>query len=503
MSIIFPKGVAPNTALMDTPNLVPGAEMLGYGFNIFGKYSFESALRALLDLGPLADWTAPSGKVYSLPAHVPTPGGSSSEASAQSFASSSEFTSYFQSSASISGSIGAFSATFSGSYSQAQQDSSTYNWALVESDFLAWRVGVDYDSSMILGPIKNDPDWRGLPATFNPNDDENVLAFYRFFEKFGTHFISNVAAGGTLYYYYAVATAANYSASDTQVSASAEYNGLIAKTQAEASAHWGQCATDWTVHRRSHAVTVPATTGVINWVNPPNGSYDQNGNFAQWSDEVVKNPTRCKFQLTPIWSLFSGTQWMALQEAFSAYASNRVMVQAAPNSNGIILVNGNPIMPPEGYPANPGDGSWQLVVLDRKTLAPKLNKLYSFNPDAPNWPDNTFDSMVNDLRPYTGSDRYMLVTATSFLDEANNPNSAFYAILKSFGAGAGLDAWLTRPHACSGPRSAYALIGDGRSAFGFEGFTDPDELDPPWTAPSITLNALLLPTGGNFTPTPY
>jgi hypothetical protein len=503
MSIVFPKGVEPHTALLGVNNLVPGAEMLGYGFNIFGSYSFESAIKPLMNLGAPSDWTAPSGKVYSLPANVPTPGGSGSSASAQSFASSSQFTSYFQGSASVSGSIGAFSATFSGSYSQAQQDASTYNWALVEADFLAWHVGLNYDISLVLDPVKNDPDWQALPSQFDPSSETNVLAFYRFFQKFGTHFISNVAVGGALYYYYAVQTSAHYSASDTQLSASAEYNGLISKTSAEASAHWQQCSTNWTSHRQSHAMTVPATTGVINWVNPPNGSFDQSGNFAQWSTEVVQNPSRCKFQLTPIWQLFSGDRWTALQQAFAAYASNRVLVQASPSSNGLIMVNGKPIVPPGGWPANPLAGSWQLAVFDRKSLSVQLNKLYTFNWNSPNWPDDVQNVMVSDLQPYVGSDRYMLATATSFLDEGNNPNSQLYATLKSFGAGAGLDAWMGRPHACSGPRSAYGLIGDGGSVNGIEGFTDPGELDAPWTAPSLALNALLLPTGGNFTPVPY
>ncbi len=503
MPLDFPKGVTPHTALLSIPNLVPGAEMLGYGFNIFAAYSFDSAILPLFDLGQPSDWTAPSGKVYSLPQYVTRPGGSSAGASSQAFATSSEFTSYFQGSASVAGSIGAFSGTFSSTYSQSQRDSSTYSWGLVESDFIAWQVGLDYNISRVFDEVKNDPDWKALPATFNPQDEQNVLAFYRFFQKFGTHFISRVAAGGALYYYFAVATSAKYNASQIAASASFEYNGLTAKTQAQATANWQNCAASWTTNRQSHAMTVPATTGVIRWVNPPTGSYDQDGAFAEWSTEVVQNPSRCKFMLTPIWSLFSGTQWTAIEQAFAAYGSNRVLVQASPFSNGMILVNGSPIMPPGGYPTSRNQGYWQLVVLDRDTLAVVFNKLYTFTV-TPKWPDDTFTAMANDLRPYVGTGKYILVTATSVLSDGCNPTSEFYAQLKSFGSGPGMDAWMKTAHGvASGHGAAYALVGAGASVAGLEGFTAPNKLGPPWNASYLTVNALLVPSGGTFSPTPY
>jgi hypothetical protein len=500
MSIEFPRGVIPNAAIQGIENLAPGAEMLGYGFNIFasGSGSFEGAIFPLFDLGPLSDWTAPSGKVYALPAQVSSPGGSSSSSSASAFATRSEFVDHFSSAASVSGNVCGFSACFSENYSKSEQDASAYSWALVEADFIAWQLSLSYNTAKILEQVRADPDWQTLPTKFDPQSEDNILAFYRFFDKFGTHFISSTSAGGSLNYFIAVSTASKYSSSDIELSASFEYKGLIASNEADASAQWQNCAANWSSNRQSSCVTVPAVGGIVNWVSPAQGSYDENGTFAEWSTQVVQNPSRCKFKLTPIWALFYGDQWASLQEAFAAYGNNQVLVRAAPNSNGVILVNGTPIVPPGGYL---DQGSWQVVLLDRKTLREKLNKLYRFDyPPASS--DATFDEMVKDLKPYTGSNRYMLVTVTSFLNEGCNPNTAFYAALKSFGAGAGLDAWLQRPHACGGPNAAYALIGDGGSSDGIEGFTDP-QLPSPWNAPDLTLNALLLPLGGSFSPTPY
>jgi hypothetical protein len=500
---VFPPGVVPNKEAQAIQNLVPGAEMLGYGFDIFGAYSFDNAIQPLFKLGATSLWSAPSGTVYQLPANVTSPGGSSSTASASTFATSSAFNSYFQSSASVSGSIGAFSASFSGTYATDQQNENSYSWALVEADFIAWHVGINYGQQILRDEIKSDPDWSSLPSTFEPSNQTNVLAFFRFFEKFGTHFISTVTTGGTLYYYFAVSDSASYTSTDISVSATAEYQGLISSTSASASAHWGNCASNWTSNRQSHSMTVPATTGVINWVNPPSGTYDSGNNFSQWQTAVVANPSRCKFSLTPIWALFSGAQWQALQQAFAAYGSNRVSLQAKWSGTAVILVNGNPIIPPGGYP-NIQSPFWQVVILNRKTLAVEMNKVYMFDFSNPNWPDNTFATMAADLKPYTGSSNSILVTATSNMDEACNPNAEMYAVFKSFGAGPLLDTWMGEPnHACASGwgTAVYALVGAGASASGCEGFGSNYPGSP--SGKTVAINALLLPLDGSFTPISY
>jgi MAC/Perforin domain len=472
-----------------------------YGFNIFGAYSFDSAIQPLLQLGTPASWKAPSGTTYNVPANVTTPGGSSSSASAALFATSSAFSEYFQNSASVSGSIGAFSASFGEIYNTSEQNSSDYCWALMEADFTAWRIGIDYGAQILLGSVTSDPDWSDLPSNFDAGDPNNVLAFYRFFQKYGTHFINRVTAGGTLYYYFAVSQAASYTSTQIGLSATAEYQGLICSGQAQANAYWGQCAANWTSNRQSHAVTVPATTGVINWVNPPAGTYDQSGNFAEWKTAVVNNPSRCNFSLPPIWELFSGSQSDAIKAAYAAYASNRVQVQASIGGTASILLNSKPIFPDGGYPPTPTIG-WQLLVANRKSLEVILNKYYKMDVFAPNWPDSIYQGMIADLQPYVGNADYMLVAATSVMDWAANPNTTFYVMLKSFGAGTGLDSWNTFDHGYgySPGTAVYALIGAGASTSGVEAF---GEVSIAGSPTAVTINALLLPTGGSFVPTPY
>jgi len=494
----YPPTVCPNDQALDIPNLVPGAEILGYGFNIFGPYSFDSAIQPLFNLGDkTTPYTYPaSGITYQVPENVSPPGGSSSSATAHAFSTASEFVDYFQSSASVSGSVGAFSASFSATYSQQQQDSSAYSWALVEGDYYAWHLQLFYSPEILRRNIVSDPDWQDLPCSFTP---DNASQFYNFFQKFGTHFISSVGCGGTLYYYFSVEQESHLNATQISASASAEYQGLIASTEAQANAYWSQCATNWTSSRQSFAQTVPATTGVIDWINPPSGTYDSTGAFADWKTSVVDNPSRANFGLTTIDRVFSGDKAIAIQQAYAAYASNLAHVESYRDRTPTVLINGKPIVPKGGYPTAVTPG-WQLVVLDG-TLQTVLDKFYAIDYSQPNWPDPTCRQMADDLIPYAGDREYQLVAVTSYGDEGMSPNEELYGLLKSFGAGALLDAWMSAgAHNCSwGEAIAYILVGRAGDTAGCEAFTT----ERTSTNEGVMVNAFFNPSAGSFTPVPY
>ncbi|HJW96071.1 MAG TPA: MAC/perforin domain-containing protein [Thermoanaerobaculia bacterium] len=477
-------------------NLIPGAEMLGYSFNIFSNYSFDSAIRPLLQLGAPTTWNGADGKSFNVPENVGVPGGSYSSARCTTFETGSEFNSYFQSSASVEGSVGAFSASFSTSYSTEQRDSSSYSWALIEADVHSWTLNLQ--KRVLSDDVANDPDWLAVPDNFTPHDDQNVLAFFRFFQKYGTHYIAQVTAGGTLYYYLTVSRSAHYTSHDIQQSAMAEYHGLISSTKVEATRRWGDASSNWTQNRQARAFAVPATTAVLDWVNPPKDSWDEGGQFATWKKEVTERPSRTKFALRPIWDLFSGAKWMSLQLAYQAYANTRISVSASRWQDDTIMISGTPM-----FLSQPPDktGAWQLVLIDSRSLKPVFNKTYSFHP-GPRWPDDTYEKMTADLRPYAGNDAYILAAATSYGDMAETPTTDFYGVLRSFGAGKALDRWYKKQqHGCTlTPGTiAYALVGRGGSATGCEKYVIVTETD----TPGVTVNTFLLPLAGSFYPQEY
>ena len=502
---IFPDNVIPNYDVLAINNLVPGAEMLGYGFNIFGDYDFNSATRPILDLGTASPAKAPNGNTYNVPAHVGIGGGQSS-ASAYSFDTAEQFTSHFEGSAGISGSYGAFSASFTTAYQTDQQNSSSYSWAMVESKILQWSLRLAYSSSTIRADVHSDPDFANLPSTFEP---ANAQAFFAFFSKFGTHFINQIDVGGTLYYYSAVSRSSSMSASDIRMSASAEYHALIASVKVESQAEWSRCSKNWTQSRQSHAETVPATSSVVKWVSPSEGTYDENKTFADWEDAVEQFPARTSFRLVPISQLFSGAQAGAVQQAFQAYTQTRALVQSYKDHYSNIILGGRPIVPPGGYPPVTkygtqfyGQPGWHLVVLDRKTLAIKMNKYYSIDYTKTNWPDPTYDQMVSELGPYIDPGKYILIAATSYMDDGGDPNDNLFRTLESFGGGPWLTRWRSRQcHNCSGGDAvAYILIGASGSPRGCEALVETYlNIGPPDGA--ISFNAYMQPEmDGTFSP---
>jgi hypothetical protein len=142
------------------------------------------------------------------------------------------------------------------------------------------------------------------------------------------------------------------------------------------------------------------------------------------------------------------------------------------------------------------------VLLDSKTLKPVLNRTYSFH-TGPRWPDDTYELMTRELKQYAGNDGYMLVAATSRGDMGESPNTEFYGVLRSFGAGNALDRWYNNGmHACglNTGSSAYALVGRGGSANGCENYVTTTDPTP---AIGVTINAFLLPLAGSFYPQEY
>ena len=216
----------------------------------------------------------------------------------------------------------------------------------------------------------------------------------------------------------------------------------------------------------------------------------------------TNNPSRANFSLTPIHTIFSGAQAIALQQAYAAYGSNRVHVESYRDRVSTVLVNGTPVLPPGGYPTNEGAG-WHMIVLDSRNNSVVFNKYYDIEFGMANWPDGTYGTMANDISPYLGSLNYILVLAGCKMNEGANPNNTFYGILKSFGAGTGLDAWMQREHGCAGGNAvAYALVGAGTSVNGCEAFID-IYIAPYAQTEGVTVDAFLQPGAGHFTPVPF
>ena len=114
-------------------NFIPGSEVLGWGFNIFGSYSVGSKTRQMFqfpDTGQTTQPMQPNGTVYLLPGNVQVVNRNQSVSDTQVFESRSHVEDYFSGQAGMSTRIGEPGVKFSGQFDAmfsgaAQSDSAT------------------------------------------------------------------------------------------------------------------------------------------------------------------------------------------------------------------------------------------------------------------------------------------------------------------------------------------------------------------------------------------
>ena len=443
-----------NTGDLTTINPIPGAESLGYGFNIFGRYDINARITSLFDLevDDSRKWEyKPTSTTFLVPKNVSTPANPSYAGSSYAFDNAREFTQHFQAKAKVSGSVGAFKGQFSASYSSDERDVSKFSYGLYEYESTAWSINLrDYSESKFLEKVTSSQTFKDLPDKFSSEDAQK---FFAFFQKFGTHFIETVYVGGNLYYYISIASSYQYSRSEITSKASAEWNGLIAKSSAKAEQEWNTAGQEWAERRRSHISAVGADAGVLNWVSPAFGTNDPEA-FSNWTTAVQQNPATVGFSLEPIWKAFSGDKANALMKAFAKYADSRITVESSYKQCSI-YVNGTPLRP-HRRPPSPTDSGIQLAILNRETLEPAFNEY--FVPDK-RYSVAFFDEAFQAVRQYEGDEDYIVVLATYGLIEYQNPTQEFYEFLQSSGGGGELTEWDNLGPSGTVGRINYVLIG--------------------------------------------
>lgn len=416
---------------------IPGASVLGWGFDIFGSYgpdSKKSQLFLLPDSGQ--EWTyGPTGVTYNLPQNVSVDELTDSSGTSYVFSTRSEFQEHFAAQAGVSAEYGVFSGQFEASYSNTTTDESEYSYGIYQMYNWTWRLTLQDQSLSGLAPwVKSDPDYTSLPDTFN---DDNAALFFRFFDKYGAFYVSGVTVGGRLY--YSVAVLKSYTTNEREINAklNLEYDAVFS-AEADSEARWEQATFNWTTNR---VVSVRALGGSNEPLNIVVPAYDDNFGelFSDWLEDVAQSPVAVDFQITPIWQLFSGAKAEALATAFEAYTQDRLYVESKPLSS-VIIVGGNAVFPPVERPDM--SSGFQVCVLDRSNLEPIFNNFYSISRRAgwySDWP-KMYDGMYEDLSNYLDS-KYLFIFATWGMVGAFFPTEKVYGLMLSCGAETGLGGW--------------------------------------------------------------
>ncbi|HLK02194.1 MAG TPA: MAC/perforin domain-containing protein [Streptosporangiaceae bacterium] len=462
------------------PPPIPGASVVGCGFNILGTYSPQSVTSQIVSLGnPDSSTYQYAGNTYSVPQNASPIDYTFSSGSSYLYSTQEQFQGHFAQKSGVSASYGAFSGQFNLAYSNTVNTDYSYYYGIYEADITTWELKVNQTSANWLTPeFVNDPDVQALPSTFT---SENQEQFFTVFRKWGTHFVAQVILGGSLDYYSAVMT--SYSSSQTQVKANIEleYKAVFTSSKATSEVQWSQLGQNWANSREVKVVATGGNSAPLNALSPTYGDSDSDI-FKTWSDGVAQNPSVIEFSLRPLSVLFSGAQAHAVQAALFAYTNGAIVAWGssdytpgkAPgggnvttsfgiNVNGIITQPDPPVVQPPPDVLAPGEvvpiGGYQVALLDPVTYEPLMSHLYyqAYLPDSLNPDPAIYDTMMADISTVPPN-TYVAVVTGFAIDLRNYPSQAFYQWLLSVGAE--MKAWQKFiGYTFKGGLSQYVVVG--------------------------------------------
>lgn len=436
---------------------IPGAGVLGYGFNILGEYDISSVTRQIFehrDLDSQSYTYQPTGLTYQVPDNTTVIPNTTTTGASQVFSTRQQVQTYFAAKAGAKGSYGAFSGEFNAAYSQTFNTDVSYSYGLYEADFTGWNLALADQSSNWLSPgFIGDPDIETLPDTFTAQNQEQ---FFTVFRKFGTHFVSQVTVGGAMNYFVAVMKSYQKSEAEIQANIALEFKAVFYSASAESSAEWKQLGESWAESRVVRVDAVGGDTSPLNALDPEYGDCDK-GIFDTWSSAVMQNPAVVGFTLRPLNVLFSGPKATAVQQALSAYTNGAIIASGtsdytpghAPGGGNFttgssIIVSGTiiepnpPVQKPAPYKWPNYDiytpvGGYQIALLDRTSLEPIMSHVYYQDPSSESAEQHLYDDIMRDIDAVTATD-YIAVVAGFAVDLMNYPSQAFSTWLASVGA---------------------------------------------------------------------
>lgn len=435
---------------------IPGASVVGCGFNILGTYSTDSVGNQIISLGdPNGSTYQYGGNTFSVPQNASPIDYSFKSGTSYLYTTQEQFQGHFAQKSGVSASYGAFSGQFNLAYSNTVNTEVSNYYGIYEADITTWEVKVNQTSANWLTPeFTSDPDVQALPDTFTTQNQEQ---FFTFFRKWGTHYVAHVVVGGSLDYYSAVMT--SYSSSLTKVKANIEleYKAVFTSSKATSEVLWTQLGENWANSRTVKVYAVGGDSTPLNALSPSYGDCDSDM-FSTWLDSVEQNPSVIEFTLRPLSLLFSGAQARAVQDALYAYTNGAIVAWGATdytpgtgpgggnittswgiNVNGIITQPNPPVVQPPPDVLAPGEvvpiGGYQVALLDPVTYEPLMSHLYyqSYLPGTLTPDPAIYDEIMADVNAVP-PDSYVAVVAGFAIDLRNYPSQSFYQWLLSVGA---------------------------------------------------------------------
>lgn len=463
-------------ATQETNPVLPGAELVGYGFNIFGKYDESSKTYLILDKGQTQTIEV-NGNDFQSYSNLNVTLQNSSDTVYESFSNRSDIEKSMAESAGLDISVHTFLAgTFKGevnsNYSSISNSEEQNYYLVSKTNKKLWSVSGGKPNIMQYADIAS------LPRTFDPQKPE---PFFRAIQKYGAYYIKEVFVGAYMHYYEAINQSFCSDQTSASISAKAEYESLFTKDSASGQAEWGSLSENWKTNRQSKCKVVGGIDPGLGVVASPSTYQNFSALFQQWTNSINQgNGVPMHFTLAPVYELFDD---IALQQAFqqaaSAYLSNSFSIQYSSNNRSVsIVAGGQSLLPQNSFPTlkdmhNP---SVWVVVMNRQNLNIEMNLLFpiaspstSVFPLTPDQMDrNDYQQRIYQaINKYSGSEKHMILLSTydvvastagtapiTVMDNLNLNN-----FISNAGGGSAFEQWKNSWIASYGVSSAYLLAG--------------------------------------------
>lgn len=423
---------------------IPGAASLGYGFDVFGKYSDSSKIRPLFNM--VYDGKQTYGD-YLVPLNVNVDPNRHSYGNSTYVDTRRKMEEFFSSKLSVSAKYGFFSGQFNASYSMSNKSDISYQFGIVESFSQQYSLDLkDRSVNALADWVKNDPDYQNIPDQFTESNRE---LFFRFFDKYGIYYMARVVVGSRLYYSSTVKKEYKYTSTDAEAKLKLEYKAIFSAS-AEAQATWKQVGESWASQRDVKVEAIGGSNDMLNVLLPGFGANHETA-YKAWLQSAEAKPAVIDFDLRLISEIFSAAKATAVQKAIDAYLLHKLFLESKTGSC-LIAFDGKPLLPqPTGESPVLG---YQIAAISRADLKVGLARSYS---TSDYWGDDKlYDRMLVDIQPYNNSSYIIAFVAFSNFAQ-NAPPKNFAQFLESCGAGTKLAQWIDTKESNRGIYSCCAL----------------------------------------------
>lgn len=268
------------------PKIAPGQDIVGYGYNVFGKFADNESLKNYC----LFNWGDPYTKAfgshqYSIPGKVMLKNVGKKVKTEVSGANKRSYAKSFAASVGMGFDAVVFSASVNTTFSKSSSGSTAEYFHTIRDANRIWQIAIDerFDHKVMLKP--------------KVKQDINNMAPSKLFDIYGTHYVASAFLGGRADYSTVtkITTSMNTQSIGTAVEAS--YNRISANASTDLSKEEKHV-------QENTKSTLTVTGGNAEFANNIH-NYEA---YANWAAGIRDMPVLCDFDeksLIPIWELAS------------------------------------------------------------------------------------------------------------------------------------------------------------------------------------------------------